>query len=64
MKRKRRNIPKMKDAVDNNAIILSQKHFIASFIPKWSNQYEKNVCWHGCDKVSTNIREFGGGGGS
>lgn len=43
-----------------------KRHIIMSFCPKYSeNECEDiNQCWHGCDKVSSYIKNFSGGGGN
>lgn len=46
------------------------KFFLQSMTPTFSEEYEADQCWHGCDKVSLLIRKDDierfvcGGGGS
>lgn len=42
---------------------LSSKFFKLSLTPKYRDDYDADICWHGCDKVSR-LFDFGGGGGS
>lgn len=41
----------------------TSKYFKASLIPVYRDDYDADICWHGCDKVSR-LLDFGGGGGS
>lgn len=35
--------------------------FKTSLMPTYSDSYDWNICWHGCDKISR-LENFGGGG--
>lgn len=47
----------------NSSYKLASKFFRLSLIPKYRDDYDADICWHGCDKVSR-LLDFGGGGGS
>lgn len=67
---KKKTFPRMKNGSSYNSVERDthmSRFFLRSIYPQhWmdKNHDEGNACWHGCDKVSTNIGKVGGGGGS
>lgn len=60
---RKKSLPRFQSQ-NNHESIRRTKHII-SLLPRQSTNYQGNVCWHGCDKVSRiGPTGVGGGGGS